>query len=78
MTRMKKEVLQGIPFWLDLQNRVYAFEGKEVPAQPLWLGTYSQATQKIEFRPDWETAYKEKLETYRKNSVARARVPSQS
>ncbi len=73
---MKKEVIQGIPFWLDSQNRIYAFEGKEIPAQPLWLGSYSPTTQKIELRPDWEAAYKDKLESYRKNSGARARVPS--
>jgi len=73
---MKKEVIQGIPFWLDNQNRVYSFEGKEAPVNPLWLGTYSPATQKIELRSDWEAAFKDKLEVYRKNSVARARVPS--
>lgn len=76
MTRMKKEVIQGIPFWLDAQNRIFAFEGKEVPATPLWLGSYNPTTQKIELRTDWEAAYKDKLEAFRKNSVARARVPS--
>lgn len=73
---MKKEVIQGIPFWLDSQNRIYAFETKDIPAQPLWLGSYNPASQKIELRTDWEAAYKDKLEAYRKNSLARARVPS--
>lgn len=71
---MKKDIIQGIPFWIDAQGRVYAFEGKEVPAQPLWLGTYTGG--KLDLRADWEQAYKEKLETYRRNSAPRARVPA--
>lgn len=73
---MKREIIQGIPFWLDAQGRVYAFESKEVPTQPLWLGTYNSTTQKLELRSDWEAAYQEKLEAYRRSVSARARVPS--
>lgn len=72
---MKKEIIQGIPFWLDAQNRVFAFEGKEAPAHPLWLGTYNTQTKKVELRTDWEAAYQEKLTDYRQKSAARPRVP---
>lgn len=75
MTRMKKELIQGIPFWVDAQNRIFAFESKEQPANPLWLGTYDPKTEKIELRPDWEAAYRDKLEHYRQTCAPRARVP---
>jgi hypothetical protein len=75
---MKKELIQGIPFWLDAQQRVFAFEGKEVPANPLWLGTYNPQSQKLELRADWQTAYQEKLAEYRRSCVPRARVPAAS
>ena len=73
---MKKEVIQGIPFWLDTQNRIYAFEGKEVPSSPLWLGTYNPSTQKVDLRADWQAAYAERLEEYRRKTTPRPRVPT--
>lgn len=72
---MKKEIIQGIPFWVDGQNRIFAFEGKEIPQNPLWLGTYNPTEKKIDLRADWRTAYSEKLEEYRRSSAPRARVP---
>lgn len=72
---MKKEIIQGIPFWLDSQNRVFAFEGKETPANPLWLGTYNSVHKKLDLRPDWRVAYEEKLAEYRQSAVARPRIP---
>ena len=72
---MKKELIQGIPFWVDAQNRIFAFEGKEVPTNPLWLGSYNTQTKKIDLRADWQAAYEEKLSEYRRSTAPRARVP---
>jgi hypothetical protein len=73
---MKKEIIQGIPFWVDKDRRIFAFEGKELPADPLWLGTCDAGLTKIELRADWQTAYQEKLEKYRQSATARPRVTS--
>lgn len=75
MPRMKKELIQGIPFWVDAQNRVFAFESKDIPANPLWLGTFNRQAQKVELRADWEAAYEDKLAEYRRTTAARPRVP---
>lgn len=72
---MKKELIQGIPFWVDAQNRIFAFEGKEAPANPLWLGSYNTETKKIDLRGDWQAAYEEKLTEYRRAVAPRPRVP---
>jgi hypothetical protein len=75
---MKKEIIQGIPFWVDAQNRIFAFEGKEVPTNPLWLGTYNSTAKTLDLRPDWQTAYDEKLNEYRRSTAPRPRVPQAS
>ena len=74
---MQKKLIQGIPFWVDGQNRVYAFETKEVPSNPLWLGTYNPQTEKLDLLPNWREAYAATLDDYRKKAAPRARVPQQ-
>ena len=71
----ERKVIQGVPFWVDNQKRIYAYEGKEA-TNLLWLGMYNDQTDKVELRPDWEQAYKEKLETYRKNVQPKSRLPA--
>lgn len=69
----KKEILQGIPFWVDTQHRVYAFENKETPGT-LQLGTYNSQTQQLQLRDDWKQVYEQKLIDYRRSLQPRARV----
>lgn len=70
-----KKLIQGIPFWLDTTNRVYAFETKDTPSNTIWLGTYNPETEKIDFQPAWREAYAANLEEYRTKAISRARVP---
>ena len=70
----KKEILQGIPFWVDGQNRVFAFENKETPGT-LHLGTYNPQTKQLQLREDWKEVYEPRLQEYRRSLLARARVP---
>jgi hypothetical protein len=74
---MQKKIIQGIPFWVDAQNRVFAFETKELPSNPLWLGTYNPQTEKVELLSNWREAYAQTLEDYHKKAAPRARVPQQ-
>lgn len=71
----KKELIQGIPFWVDAQNRVYAFENKETPGT-LHIGTYTPQTKTLQLRDDWKEVYEPRLQEYRRNLQARARVPA--
>jgi len=70
----KKEIIQGIPFWVDTQNRFFAFENKETPGT-LHLGTYNPQTKALQLREDWKEVYEPKLQEYRRSLQARARVP---
>lgn len=74
---MQKKVIQGIPFWIDAQNRAFAFETKELPSNPLLLGTYNPQTEKVDLLHNWREAYAQPLEEYHKKAAARARVPQQ-
>lgn len=72
---MQKKVIQGVPFWVDAQNRIYVFETKEVPANPIWLGTYNTQSDTVELAANWRELYAMNLEDYRKKAAPRARVP---
>ena len=71
---MLRKVIQGIPFWLDTQNRIYAYDPAD-QTNPLWLGTYNPQTEKVELREDWRQAYATKIESYRQGAQTRSRVP---
>jgi hypothetical protein len=71
----KKEIIQGIPFWVDAQNRVFAFENKETQGT-LHLGTYNPQTKTLQLREDWKEVYEPRLQEYRRSLLARARVPA--
>ena len=75
LVRMQRKVIQGIPVWLDTQNRVYAYDPVDT-TNPLWLGTYSPQTETMTLRDDWKLVYQEKLEAYRKKSAPRNRLPA--
>jgi hypothetical protein len=70
----KKELIQGIPFWVDGQSRVYAFENKETPGT-LHIGTYNAQAKTLQLRDDWKEVYEPRLQEYRRGLQARARVP---
>jgi hypothetical protein len=70
----KKEIIQGIPFWVDAQNRVFAFENKETQGT-LHLGSYNPQTKTLQLREDWKEVYEARLQEYRRGLQARARVP---
>lgn len=73
---MQKKILQGIPFWVDAQNRIYVFETKEAPVNPICLGTYNPQTDMIALKENWRELYAGNLEEYRKKCGPRARVPA--
>lgn len=75
--KMQKKIIQGIPFWVDAHNRVFAFETKELPSNPLFLGTYNPQTEKVDLLDTWREAYAKPLEEYHTKAAARARVPQQ-
>lgn len=72
---MQKKIIQGIPFWVDAQNRIYLFETKEAPTNPICLGTYSPQTETIALKDNWRELYQANIEEYRRKSAPRARVP---
>ena len=71
---MQRKVLQGIPFWLDGQNRIYAYDPQD-QTNPLWLGVYDPQTEKVTLREDWRQAYQAKIEAYRTSAQSRSRIP---
>lgn len=74
---MQRKLIQGIPFWLDAQNRVYAYD-PTTSENPIWLGTYSPQKEMIEFRDDWREAYAPALAAYRQQNQARSRLPAEA
>lgn len=75
---MQVKTLQGIPFLVDPATKnIYAYEKNPSPAAastPLHLGTYDPTTETYTLRPDWENAYKERVDAYRASEKPRSRI----
>jgi hypothetical protein len=70
---MQRKVLQGVPYWVDAQNKIYAYTQNDTTY--LCLGTYSPETEKVTLLPNWKELYTQKLMEYRTSAQARARLP---
>lgn len=68
---MQREVLDGVPFWCDKENRVYAYDTVQ---PPLHLGTKT-ATGGVVLISGWREAYSQRLATWRAELKSRSRKP---
>ena len=68
---MQRKVFQGVPYWLDSSQKIYAYDPKETTGT-LWLGTVKD--EKVTLRPDWQAIYQPALEQYRGANGTRPRV----
>ena len=68
---MQRKVFQGVPYWIDSAQKVYAYDPKETTGT-LWLGTVKD--EKVTLRNDWQAVYQPALEQYRSANTQRARV----
>ena len=71
---MNRKVIQGIPYWVDTQNRIYAYDPADT-TNFLWLGSCSVTFETVELRADLESAYSEKLAKFRSSHQPRDRKP---
>lgn len=68
---MQREVLDGVPFWCDKENKVYAYDTVQ---PPLFLGTKT-ATGGVALIAGWRDAYSQRLSTWRTELKPRGRKP---
>ena len=68
---MQREVLDGVPFWCDKENKVYAYDTVH---PPLYLGTKTAAGG-VTLIPGWREAYSQRLSTWRAELKPRGRKP---
>lgn len=70
---MQREVIHGIPFWCDKENRIYYYNAFSTAAETpkLCLGTREKLVD------NWEELLASKLADYRENISARSRKPQQ-
>ena len=70
---MQREVIDGIPFWCDKENKLYYYD-VNLP-KTLFLGTKSpEGTAKL--HEDWQQFLASTLNQYRLDAVARNRKPA--
>jgi len=67
---MQRKVFQGVPYWVDSSQKIYAYDPKETTGT-LWLGTVKD--EKVTLRPDWQGIYQPALEQYRGANGTRPR-----
>ena len=68
---MQREVLNGIPFWCDKENKVYAYDTIQ---PPLYLGKKTAAGG-VDLIPTWREAYNQRLTSWRSDLKPRGRKP---
>jgi hypothetical protein len=68
---MQRKVFQGVPYWVDSSQKIYAYDPKETTGT-LWLGTVKD--EKVTLRDDWQSVYQPALVQYRAVNGTRPRV----
>jgi hypothetical protein len=69
--KMRKEIVQGVPFWKDKSNNLYSFDTDK--KNSIHIGTYNTATETYTLKENWVEIYQSKLDEYRKNLIKRDR-----
>lgn len=68
---MQRKVFQGVPYWVDAAQKIYAYDPKETTGT-LWLGTVKD--EKVTLREGWQEIYQPKLDEFRGSNTTRPRV----
>ena len=70
---MQREVIHGIPFWCDKENRVYYYNAFSTASETpkLCLGTREK------LHDNWEALLATHLTNYRETTKSRSRKPAQ-
>lgn len=70
---MQREVINGVPYWCDKENRIYYYNAFSTAADSskICLGT------KDKLRDDWQAVLANSLREYRENNKSRSRKPQQ-
>lgn len=71
---MQRKVVQGLPIWVDAQQRAFSYEPSDATVKSVWLGSYNPTTDLLELRPNWQTAYEARLVEYRASQAPRLRT----
>ena len=70
---MQRKVVQGLPIWVDSQQRAFSYETNDALVKSVWLGAYNPTTDTLELRPNWKAVYEPRLIEYRATQVPRLR-----
>jgi hypothetical protein len=70
---MQREVIDGIPFFIDKENKLYYYDPKQ--SSPLFLGTKT-ADGNAELIPNWKFVLHDFLVKFRTDTLSRSRKPT--
>jgi len=68
---MQKEVIEGVPYWIDKHCTLYSFEVDK--KNLLEVGKYNPTTEVLSLKNDCLEQYQQKLTSYRENLKSRSR-----
>lgn len=71
ISKMQKEIIQGIPFWKDKNNTLFSFELDK--KNIIQLGKFDVETETYILDTNWKELYSPKLNEFRTNSKNRDR-----
>lgn len=59
------QIIQGIPYWISQDNKVYLFNNSTKPDLSLHIGTYNPTQKNVHLHGDWKQTAESALATYR-------------
>jgi len=70
---MQRQIIHGVPYFTDVQNRLYTWEPEGSPSH---IGTYDPVKKSVDFLPNHQAILDEKLATWRRTQHTRSRKPA--
>lgn len=70
---MQRQIIHGVPYFTDVQNRLYTWEPEGSPSH---IGTYDPVKKSVDFLPNHQAMLEEKLATWRRTQHTRSRKPA--
>ena len=70
---MQRQILDGVPYFLDTQNRVYLWDAEGPSFQ---VGSYDPVAKQVKFHDNLLTSLESRLALWRAKQQARPRKPT--